>query len=397
MASDGSADLNPPQASRARILAVDDRRENLVALEAAFQDCDFELVSALSGAEAVNLAASSDFAAVLLDVQMPGMDGYATAREIRSKERSKNTPIIFVTAIDRKDANELKGYVTGAVDFLYKPLDTEVLRAKVNVFVELFRARIEMQRQAELLRERSLEEQEVRLLQRGIAVRDEFLSIASHELNTPITPLSLQMQAFLKLIQEKKFQESDPERLKRMLETAYGQVERLSRIISELVDVSRINAGKLPLVKKQVNLAEVARSVCEEFAEEIRQLGCEVRLIIKDEPVGIWDEMRVEQVLVNLLSNALKYGLGKPIEVQVECAERGKARISFRDQGIGIAPADQRRIFERFERAVSPENYGGLGLGLYITNEIVRLHRGAIALESGLDRGSTFIVDLPLE
>lgn len=385
-----------PESTPVRVLAVDDREENLIALGAAFSGTPYELVSVLSGEAALAKLEDSDFAAILLDVQMPGIDGFETAKLIRQKPRSKNTPIIFVTAINHSDQYERKGYISGAVDFLFKPVDTEILMAKVGVFAELFQAKQAIQHQAELLKQQALLDQEYRLLKRAVDARDEFLSIASHELNTPMTPLSLQMQSFLKMLREGKFQNADPVRLERMLETAFGQVERLSRIIKDLVDVSRVTTGKLRLLTAEVSLLEVTESVLGAFSEEIRQLGCEVKLDARANPVGQWDRTRIEQVIVNLLSNALKYGLGKPVRVTVS-GDKHKAVLRVRDHGIGIAAEDQKRIFDRFERAASHKNFGGLGLGLFITAEIVRLHGGFITVESSPDAGAAFTVELPLQ
>jgi signal transduction histidine kinase len=385
----------PRSISKVRILAVDDRPENLVALEAAFAESEYDLVTANSGPQAIAITKEDDFAAILLDVQMPGMDGFQTARIIRAHEGGRATPIIFVTAIHRSEQYELQGYVSGAVDFLFKPLDTEILMAKIGVFAELHRAKKEIQRLAEVSKQEALKAQELEFLKRALAVRDEFLSVASHELSTPMTPLSLQMQFFLKMIREDRLKNIEPERLERMLENAFGQVERLARIVRELVDVSRISNGKMKLDPGEHGLADIVESVLGEFAAEIHKLGCDVRFVAEANPVGNWDRTRIEQVVVNLLSNALKYGLGRPVHITT-ALNGEQAVLKVRDHGIGIAKEDQERIFKRYERAVSPRHFGGLGLGLFITGEIVRLHGGAIAVESAPDEGATFIVEFPM-
>ena len=384
-----------PTIEKVPVLLVDDRQENLLAYKAALNDVNYDLATASSGEEALLMLRKDRFAAILLDVNMPGMNGFETARLIRRSESESVTPIIFVTAADRSQGIERVGYEAGAVDYLFKPLDPAILRAKVGVFADLYRKSLQISRQAERIKEQELKEQELRLLKRSIQARDEFLAIASHELNTPITPLSLQMQSFLRMIEKGTLATTSPERLTGMLKNSYSQVERLSRLIQELVDVTKLSSGRLWVEKGQVSLLETVRSVVEAFSEETKRLGCTVEIKSEGEPIGHWDRTRIEQIVVNLLSNALKYGRGQPITISMSASEV-EARLEVSDRGIGIKAADQQRIFERFERAVSAENYGGLGLGLYITREIARLHGGDVAVESVPDHGSTFIVRLPL-
>jgi signal transduction histidine kinase len=378
-----------------RILAVDDREENLIALEAALQDQSYQLVKASSGREALRLIQEEEFALILLDVQMPEMDGFETARRIRSEPRSKTTPIIFVTAIYRTEEYEQRGYIAGAVDYLFKPIEVAILRAKVSVFADLYRKTHEIQRQAALLRDSMVRERENEFLKEAVRTRDEFLSIVSHELKTPITPLSLQLQSFRHFIETGSIQTISADRLKRMLDISYNQVERLSRLINDLLDLSRITAGRLSLNPEIEDLRVIVDSILEAFSDEFKKNHCEIVLQAPETLPGSWDRSRLEQVLINLLTNALKYGCGKPIEITLE--QEGKcAKLKVRDHGIGIALEDQERIFQRFERAVPAEHYGGLGLGLYITQQIVALHQGRIHVESTPGEGATFTVELPV-
>lgn len=361
-----------------KILIVDDRPENLLALEAALADTDYELVRALSGFEALEKAGQDDFALILLDVQMPVMDGFETAARIRSETRARYTPIIFVTAIDRTETYEQKGYRSGAVDYLFKPINTEILRAKVAVFVELYLQKHEIQRQAE-----------------RIHARDEFLSIASHELKTPITPLGLQMESFIELFKNGEIDRVPRERLIRMLETSYSQVDRLSRLINDLLDVSRMTSKTLKLERNRTNLAKLVEDVVAGYGQEIQRSGCALTLSLERDVEGDCDKFRIEQVLINLLINATKYGAGKPIEIIVR-KRPPVAQLIVKDHGIGISKEDQQRIFDRFERAVSARHFGGLGLGLYIANQIVKLHGGSIVVESTPGQGAEFSVQLPM-
>lgn len=386
-----------------KILNVDDRPENLLALSAALRDCGYEMIEAASGAEAIQQVRLHDFAVILLDVQMPRMDGFETARRIRQEVRSSSTPIIFVTAIHRDEEYEHEGYVVGAVDYIFKPVSTEILKAKLAVFAELHRKNVELQqkneenlKQAELLKRAALKDQENSLLRAAIESRDEFLSMAAHELKTPITPLNLQMQAFIQMYRDGTIANVETERLLRLLETSQSQIDRLSRLINELVDVSRIKSGRLELRRERVDLRHLTEDVLAAFAEEGRKAECEIRLIAEAPVWGNWDRFRLEQAVINILTNAMKYGVRKPIEIRVSSVQK-TARLSIRDQGIGVAPEDHVRIFERFERAVSNRNYGGLGLGLFIANRIIKLHGGRILVESRLGEGATFTLELPME
>jgi PAS domain S-box-containing protein len=228
--------------------------------------------------------------------------------------------------------------------------------------------------------------------QQAIRARDEFLSIASHELRTPLTPLQIHFQRLLRQPGDEIL--AAPARLQHTLERCERQVRRLEALIDNLLDVSRISSGRLRLQPETVDLADVVRDVSGRFTEELTAAGCEL-LLDSDQPVvGHWDRLRLEQVVTNVLGNAIKYGGGKPIEIRVEeTPETGRLRIQ--DHGIGIEGDDLTRIFRRFQRAVSSRSYGGLGLGLYITRQIVDAHCGSIEVESTPGAGSVFTVELP--
>jgi signal transduction histidine kinase/FixJ family two-component response regulator len=226
----------------------------------------------------------------------------------------------------------------------------------------------------------------------AVRARDEFLSVASHELNTPLATLTLQLDEILL----PPGGSSEQEARERGMVLARRQVERLSRLVWNLLDVSRIAAGQIHLWRSEIDLTAITREVVAQFAAELSRAGCRVQIDAPRPVLGRWDPLRIEQVIANLLSNACKYGAGKPIEIQVG-EEHGRARLSVQDHGIGIPAADRDRIFERFERAASRRHYGGLGLGLYISRQVVQAHAGAIRVQSQTGEGSTFIVDLPLQ
>jgi PAS domain S-box-containing protein len=228
----------------------------------------------------------------------------------------------------------------------------------------------------------------------AIRARDEFLSVASHELRTPLSALQLQIQTLLQPPRRSPQAVLSPEQIKAKLEMAYRQIERLTRIVGELMDVSRITAGRLRLELEEIDLSAVVRNVVGRFGEEASRTHSHVEISATIPVLGLWDRIRVEQVIANLLTNAFKFGGGKPIEITVE--ETGPiGRLVFVDHGIGIAPEDIERIFQRYEQAISSRAFGGLGLGLYIARQIIEAHGGTIRVESQPGAGSTFTIDLP--
>jgi PAS domain S-box-containing protein len=229
-------------------------------------------------------------------------------------------------------------------------------------------------------------------LRKAIRVRDEFLTIASHELRTPLTTLELQLEMIERLLR-KRPEEPPDDRFGRKVALALRQVERLKGLIDGLLDVSRIAMGRLELDLAEIDLGEIAREVAERFEDEAERQRCSLR-VEGDSVLGLWDKVRIEQVVTNLVTNAIKYSPGTAIEVLVSGDERC-ATLCVRDRGIGIRSQDLARIFERFERAVSSRNYGGLGLGLYITRQVVEAHGGSIDVSSQPGEGATFTVRLP--
>ncbi len=227
-----------------------------------------------------------------------------------------------------------------------------------------------------------------RRAQEAVAARDEFVSIASHELKTPLTSLVLHTDSLRNAARRGAL-----DQVQAKADLIRRSVDRLTRLVSSLLDISRISAGRLDLEIEETDLAEVAQEVVERFADEARRAGCEVRLT-SERARGRWDRTRLDQVLTNLLSNAIKYGPGQPIDVRVEPRGPATAVLSVSDRGIGISEADQRRIFQRFERAVSRRHYGGFGLGLWIVRQIVEAQGGSVRVESSPGGGSTFTVEL---
>lgn len=228
-------------------------------------------------------------------------------------------------------------------------------------------------------------------LREAVAIRDRFLSIASHELKTPITTLSIVAESLIRSLET-----VTREVLTRRLTALSRQTARLNRLVNDLLDVSRIRGGLLQLSIEPVDLGALVREIVDRHSEEAARAGCAVTVRAAGPVVGAWDRARLDQVVTNLLGNALKYGVGKPVSIVVE--SKGKtARLSIEDRGIGIAPKDHQRIFRQFERAVGDGEFGGMGLGLWISHEIVARLGGSLHVESRVGEGARFVIELPLE
>ncbi|MDQ0026478.1 signal transduction histidine kinase [Variovorax paradoxus] len=388
-----------------KLLIVDDLPENLLALEALIRGPGRAVYRATSAEEALALLLDHEFALAILDVQMPGMNGFELAELMRGTERTRHIPIIFVSAAGRELNYAFRGYESGAVDFLHKPLDPHAVTSKVNVFVDLHRHRKALDQEMEKLAAAHQKQEELveqlrhtqRKLEHAVRMRDDFMSMVSHELRTPLNTLYLETQLRQLHVSKGRLESFAAERLPAMIERDQRQIRNMVRLIDDMLDVTRMRRDALSIQPQPVDLAALARTVVEGLRHQAEAAGSEIALEAPGELRGVWDEFRIEQVLTNLLTNALRYGRGKPVEMMLSQAG-GIARITVRDQGIGIAPEDQERIFEQFERTDdSRKHASGLGLGLYITRKIVGLHHGRIEVESTPGHGALFKVELPLQ
>ena len=388
---------------QAKLLIVDDLPENLLALEALIKREDRAVYKALSADEALSLLLQHEFALAILDVQMPGMNGFELAEMMRGTEKTKNIPIVFVSAAGREMNYAFKGYESGAVDFLHKPLDIHAVKSKVNVFVDLYRQRKAVKQQVEAL-EQSRREQEVLLaqlqvtqgeLEHAVRMRDDFMSIVSHEVRTPLNGLILETQLRKMHLARDNAAAFTLDKMKAMVERDERQIQSLIRLIEDMLDVSRIRTGKLSIRPGQFDLSRLVSTLVETFAPQISAAQSSVNLSAESPVVGLWDEFRIEQVVSNLLTNALRYGAKSPIDVSVY-VEGENAIVEVRDQGIGISEENQQRIFQQFERVSAKHAVAGLGLGLFISEQIVAAHGGKITVQSALGEGAVFRVSLPL-
>lgn len=388
---------------QAKLLIVDDLPENLLALEALIKREDRTVYKAQSADEALSLLLQHEFAMAILDVQMPGMNGFELAELMRGTEKTKNIPIVFVSAAGRELNYAFKGYESGAVDFLHKPLDIHAVKSKVNVFVELFRQSKAMKQQVEQL-EQSRREQEALLnqlqstqleLQQAVRMRDDFMSIVAHEVRTPLNGLILETQLRKMHLARDNAAAFTLDKMHAMVDRDERQIKSLIRLIEDMLDVSRIRTGKLSIRTSMFDLSALVRGLLQNFAQQIDAAEASVSLEAEHPVIGNWDEFRIEQVISNLLTNALRYGAKSPISVKVY-SERGEARVEVRDSGIGISEENQQRIFQQFERVSARHAVAGLGLGLFISEQIVTAHGGTITVESRIGEGALFRVCLPL-
>ena len=385
-----------------KILIVDDLPENLQALEALLRHDQRVIHQASSGDAALALLLEHEFALAILDVQMPGMNGFELAEVMRSTSRTRHIPIVFVSAAGRELDYAFKGYENGAVDFLYKPIDPGAVRSKVAVFVALDQQRRETRRQM-LALERSRQEQETLLrelnqtqqeLQRSLKMRDEFMSLVAHELRTPLNTLFLETQMRSLQIKRGNAAAFAPQQMEAMVQRDERQIKSMIRLIDDMLDVSRMRSGKLSIRPTQVQLMSLLERIVSDLSLQAATTGSSLTLQPHDPVSGCWDEFRVEQVIVNLLTNALRYGGGQPVQVSVE--QMGECvRIDVRDGGKGIAPGDLERIFEPYERGARNGEPKGLGLGLYISRQLAISHSGELRVTSSPGEGSTFSLMLP--
>ena len=404
---------------RVNILLVDDRRENLLALEAILEPLGQVLIRAGSGPEALRQVLALDFAVMLLDVQMPGMNGFEVAEIIKSRERSRTIPIIFLSAINKEDAYVFKGYSMGAVDYVFKPFNPDVLRSKVAVFVDLSVKQRELQRQGDLLRESqkreldlehrtSLLEAEARsaaklsqmneelhrrqvALEQAMGARNRFYASMSHELRTPINAVIGYSTIMLDNIYG-PLNVKQKEGLQRSLKAA----RHLLELVNDVLDLSKIEAGKIELSLQPVMFP----SLIEDLFVTVRPLADEYGSTLSLDTEGerfniVSDPRRVRQILLNLLSNAIKFGGGKPIRVRSMSGPDGGLVLEVIDQGEGIALADREKIFDEFVQLGKTQLTEGTGLGLPISRRLAEMLRGVLDMESETGNGSTFRLTLP--
>jgi signal transduction histidine kinase len=376
-----------------RVLMVEDSQTDAELLLRALRRAGYDVTHRrVETGESLReaLASEETWDVVLADYSMPRL----TVTESLSivKEAAPDVPFIVVSGSigEETAASVMKA---GAHDFFLKD---RVTRLGSAIERELAEAQVRRERREALAR---LEDRE-RELEEAVRVREEFLSIASHELRTPLTPLVLEVASVLEQVRRRRAEGTpvDLDWLDRKLGSFRRHTDRLAMLVQDLLDVTRISSGCRDIVPRRVDLRNVVATAVERVNRAIIASGSTLEVKLDKEPVvGLWDRDAIESAVRSLLANAAKFGAGKPIELRVEraCPGRDVARLTVEDHGIGIPEAQQERVFQRFERAVSSKHYGGFGVGLWITRQVVEAHGGTIRVTSTEGLGSTFVIELP--
>jgi signal transduction histidine kinase len=379
---------------KVRILVVDDRADKLLAYEVMLAELNQEIICARSGKEALRHLLQKDFAAILLDVNMPGMDGFETAALIRQRQRCETTPIIFVSAVNDTVNHISRGYSLGAVDYILTPVVPDILRAKISVFVDLFKKTEQIKRQAEerenLIREQAITEHARAEAERASAAKDRFLAMLSHELRTPLTPV-------LASVSTLEYDGKVPESMRESLQLIRRNVELEARLIDDLLDLTRISKGKVQLSFEIVDAHSLVRNALDICQLEIEAKKLELRTDLAATRVFLRaDPARLQQIFWNLIKNAVKFTPdGGKLGIRTTNKSDGQFQLDVEDSGCGIDPEVLPVIFHAFEQGGRAQ-LGGLGLGLAISKALVDAHQGSIGAQSGgRDRGAKFTTLFP--
>jgi signal transduction histidine kinase len=362
-----TADLRTLHEDEASILLVDDRQENLDVLEALLAQPQLHLIKAASGEAALEALLERDVALALIDVRMPGMDGFELAELMRGSERTRHVPIIFVTASAPETGRIFRGYEAGAVDFLFKPIDPQLLQSKVGVFIELFRQRQQLARQVE-------EHQKL------VQTAELLIGVLSHDLRGPLSVI-VTAGEFL----DKAY--ADDEQIERISQRIRGASSRMTRLIQQLLTFAAARMGRLPIATRDVDLAELCQTAVNDFMTE--QDALEWR--VEGNARGMWDPDRLLQVLSNLIRNALQHGdRSRPVTIAVDGRQPDTVCVMVSNGGE-ISEAVRHNLFAPF---VTSREEGGTGLGLFIVDQIARAHGGQMSVSSA-EGVTAFTLTLP--
>jgi len=393
----------PPPTNPVYFLLIDDLEENLLALEALLRRPGLVLLKARSGIEALELLLKHEIALALVDIQMPVMDGFELAELMRGSERTRRVPIIFLTAGHADRNRRFRGYEAGAVDFLQKPLEPDILRSKADVFFDLYRQRQEVALQRDELKAATVENARLlkesreyaEALQRADQRKDDFLAMLAHELRNPLGPVRNAVEIL-------KLGTPTEETVTQARDIISRQVTHMARLVDDLLDVARIARGKVQLRAKTCDLGDIVRQTAEDYRLTLSDAGIQLTVATPPEPLSVnGDPIRLAQVIGNLLHNAGKF---TPKDGQVEVLASREpnehvALITVSDTGAGLDEKVRARLFEPFSQAdqALDRDKGGLGLGLALVRGLVELHGGAVdARSDGPGKGSTFLLRIPL-
>lgn len=384
------------EGTKFNVLIVDDRPENLLTLEGILDSDDLNILKAYSGNEALGIMLEENISLVLMDVQMPGMDGFEVAEIMRSSERTKFIPIIFITAISKQRQHIFKGYESGAVDYLYKPLDLEILQSKIKAFIEFFQHKNALEETTRKLEKTISELNDAKqIAEEATSAKSTFLATMSHEIRTPLNGII--GMAELGIMDE----EVSALQRERLIDIK-NSGESLLEIINEILDISKIEADKLELEEIEFSIREVIEKIVNLLSVKIFQekleFVCEIDPNLPDILIG--DPLRIRQILINLLSNAIKFTEEGTITVNIKMIdhidEQVSVEFSVEDTGIGIPKEKINRLFQSYSQVdtSTTRTHGGTGLGLNISQRLVNLMGGQIKVESEFNNGSRFFFKL---
>lgn len=356
------------------VLLIDDHVENLVALEALLADPQYQIVTAQTGKEGLKALLEQEFAVILLDVQMPILDGFEVARLVRERDATRHTPIIFLTAT-KNDVDVIRGYSIGAVDYIFKPVIPEILRSKVSVFIELFKKSREVQRQAAELQAANHE-------------LEAFSYSVSHDLQAPLRAI----RGFSRILVE-DFADQLNEEGRHYLNRIEASAQHMSKLIEDLLAFSRV--GRQPVNKGLVDISALARAIINELAKA--EVEDRLTVSIAALPSVEADSGLLRQVLFNLIANAIKFSR-KQAAPRIEIGGREEAHeyiFYVRDNGAGFDMKYADKLFNVFQRLHTSSEFEGTGVGLAIVQRIVHRHGGRIWAQSKVGEGATFYFSLP--
>lgn len=380
-----------------KILIVDDRLENLISLEMILSDFSVEFVRAFSGEEALRKTLKEDFAMAILDVQMPGMDGYETLSLMRNRHKTRYLPVIFVSAIHQSDVHIIRGIETGAIDFIPKPIIPEILVGKVRVFLDLYKQKQElfqmMMTLGEKNRELTIQREKA---EKATDAKSFYLAYMSHEIRTPLSGI-----LGVSRVLEKTSLDAEQ---KKLLQTVISSGEHVISIINDILDYSKIESGQVALEKIPFDLREVVGSVCGLLVHNAHEKNIRLEVSV-DEALPsslIGDPLRINQIVTNLVNNAIKFTDQGGVTIRVSVPEyrenQVRVKISVTDTGIGISDEGKKKLFKEYSQTElsTSRKYGGTGLGLAICKNLVSLMEGEIGVNSQAGEGAEFWVEVPL-
>jgi two-component system sensor histidine kinase/response regulator len=359
------SDLEESGLPAPRVLVVDDTPANLLALAGVLAPLGHEIVKAKSGADALALVAQGEFAVVLLDVRMPGMDGFETLSQLHAMPMAHHPPVILVTGYDMDLGLMERAYALGALDHVTKPLTAEIVRGKVTAFVSLYR-------RGQQLRNRDA----------ALATKDRQIAMLAHDLRNPLSAVTTGAHLLIRL--------GADQRTGRIATRIARAAERMNSMVRDLLDYARIGAGAIPVMVSPMNMGDLCRELIEEF--EIADPMRKIEITVDGEVTGEWDRARLYQALSNLVGNATRYGRGR-----ATIGLRGDGQfmeVRVHNPGPPIPAKLLPNLFEPFQRA--EQDGTGLGLGLYIVREVARAHRGDVSVEASDERGTAFVLRLPV-